>query len=124
MAALPYSSRRTGGGAGGHCLQDLKVERGGGMAALPYSSRLTGGRCRGPLPARFKGGEGGGGMAALPYSSRLTGGTCRGPLPARFKGGEGGWLRYRIAHVSQGGGAGGHCLQDLKVERGDGCATV
>ena len=35
------------------------------MAALPYSSRLTcwggGGRCRGPLTARFKGGEGGGG---------------------------------------------------------------
>ena len=42
------------------------------MAALPYSSRLTGGRCRGPLPASFKGGEG-----------------------VR-------WLRYRIAHVSLG----------------------
>ena len=58
------------------------------MAALLYSSRLTGGRCRGALPARFKGGEGG--MAALPYSSRLTGGRCRGALPARYKGGEGG----------------------------------
>ena len=44
------------------------------MTALPYSSRLTGGRCRGTLPARFKGGEGGGG----------------------------GRLRYCIAHVSQG----------------------
>ena len=31
------------------------------MSALPYSSRLTGGRCRGPLPIRFKGGDGGGG---------------------------------------------------------------
>ena len=27
MAALPYSSRLTGGDAGGHCLQELKANK-------------------------------------------------------------------------------------------------
>ena len=63
-------------------------------------------------------------MAALPYSSRLTGGGAGGHCLQDLKVERGGWLRYRIAHISLGGGAGGHCLQDLKVERGNGCATV